>query len=345
MAYATECNIYIWTIGENVTPLRNGRVCGIFRELKWSPDSNFIAYISEELERTCPICQAYFGDVFIDSLDGGVHRALTTDLLGWSYDPDWSPDAKSITFTLRRVIQDSQNNYVPVTEEIFVISVERNSPINLTNHSARDLRPQWSPDGKLIAFLSDRGESELFDLYLMSSNGSGVRKAADLALDYKWPDSSHPYTWLPDGQFILYHYTLIDTLTGKEEAVSLPFDFIYAAWLMASEDEVVTPSLTPTFAFTPTPHCAEGWSQLRAGIEAVVTGGPNDPPNRVRAAPSTSAEIIAQIYPGHVVEVLEGPICTDALVFWKVESEVIPGGVGWTAEGDGKEYWLEPYQP
>lgn len=45
------------------------------------------------------------------------------------------------------------------------------------------------------------------------------------------------------------------------------------------------------------------------------------------------------------IEILEGPICADGLVFWKIESESIPGGIGWTAEGDGKEYYLEPYQP
>lgn len=45
------------------------------------------------------------------------------------------------------------------------------------------------------------------------------------------------------------------------------------------------------------------------------------------------------------IEILEGPICADGLVFWKIESESIPGGIGWTAEGDGKEYYLEPYRP
>ncbi len=40
-----------------------------------------------------------------------------------------------------------------------------------------------------------------------------------------------------------------------------------------------------------------------------------------------------------------GPVCADGLVFWKVENPDIPGGVGWTAEGDGVEYYLEPHQP
>jgi hypothetical protein len=42
--------------------------------------------------------------------------------------------------------------------------------------------------------------------------------------------------------------------------------------------------------------------------------------------------------------VVEGPVCADELVFWRVENSTIPGGTGWTAEGDGKEYWLELFE-
>ena len=68
-------------------------------------------------------------------------------------------------------------------------------------------------------------------------------------------------------------------------------------------------------------------------------------PNRVRAGPSRSEEIVTLLDPGTAVKVIEGPVCADGLVFWQVESEAIPGGVGWTAEGDGSEYYLEPYKP
>jgi hypothetical protein len=47
----------------------------------------------------------------------------------------------------------------------------------------------------------------------------------------------------------------------------------------------------------------------------------------------------------NVVKVIKGPICADGLIFWKLENDSIPSGVGWTAEGDGQEYWLEPYTP
>jgi hypothetical protein len=65
----------------------------------------------------------------------------------------------------------------------------------------------------------------------------------------------------------------------------------------------------------------------------------------VRSAPQKGDNIIGSLAPGSVVKVLEGPVCADGLVFWKVESEAIPGGAGWTAEGDGSAHWLEPFMP
>ncbi|MFZ5885459.1 MAG: SH3 domain-containing protein [Chloroflexota bacterium] len=87
--------------------------------------------------------------------------------------------------------------------------------------------------------------------------------------------------------------------------------------------------------------CAGKYTQLLPGVWAQVAPGD---PNRVRSTPSRSADVIGQLYPGTASLVVEGPICADGLVFWRVENSTIPGGSGWTAEGDGREYWLEPYE-
>ena len=91
--------------------------------------------------------------------------------------------------------------------------------------------------------------------------------------------------------------------------------------------------------------CAGKYTRLLPGIEAVVAGARTDLPNRVRSGPGLSNEVISQIYPPLLVKVIEGPVCADGLVFWKVGNSMIPGGSGWTAEGDGTEHWLEPYKP
>ncbi len=103
------------------------------------------------------------------------------------------------------------------------------------------------------------------------------------------------------------------------------------------------PKPTNTPLLSPTPvDCSQGWTRLKTGKPAQVAGLASDPPIRVRSEPATGENVLTQIYPGTVVQVGEGPVCAEGLVFWKVENAAIPGGTGWAAEGDGMEYWLEP---
>lgn len=92
------------------------------------------------------------------------------------------------------------------------------------------------------------------------------------------------------------------------------------------------------------PNCTSGSTHLEADGQAEVSKD-SPLPNRVRLGPSTGQPLIALLYPGLVIRLIEGPVCADDLVFWKVESELIPDGVGWTTEGDSTEYYLLPYEP
>jgi photosystem II stability/assembly factor-like uncharacterized protein len=100
------------------------------------------------------------------------------------------------------------------------------------------------------------------------------------------------------------------------------------------------PTTTPT---TQPKDCTNGWTQLKVNTYAKVSGDEGDLPNRVRAEADQQSDVTYQLYPGEIVKLIEGPFCTDNLVFWKVENANIPGGTGWTAEGDLHDYWLEPY--
>ena len=80
--------------------------------------------------------------------------------------------------------------------------------------------------------------------------------------------------------------------------------------------------------------------RLQIGKYAFVS---TNPPlsNRLRSGPSTSENVNDMLTPGTVMQVLDGPKCSDGLTFWHVK------GVqrifdGWTAEGDGSSYWLLP---
>jgi len=102
------------------------------------------------------------------------------------------------------------------------------------------------------------------------------------------------------------------------------------------------PSPAPTSEATP--NCDKGFSHLSIGqsITVVEVGHPN----RVRATPHVANDnIIGQISHGMYAKIVDGPVCLDGLVFWKIEGSSVPTGIGWSAEGDGTTHWLAPYQP
>jgi len=100
-------------------------------------------------------------------------------------------------------------------------------------------------------------------------------------------------------------------------------------------DPLGTPTAQP---WSPCPDSPP--SRLRVGDRAFVS---YDPPlsNRVRADPGTQAEILGHIPPGEELSILGGPECADTRVWWRISSQRA-GLVGWTAEGDGIDYWLVP---
>ena len=103
--------------------------------------------------------------------------------------------------------------------EIFTIPAEKGDVRNLTNSSgAADRDPAWSPDGKSIAYFSDR--SGEYKLYIESPDG--LTSAREITI----PHPKHYYTvsWSPDSKKILCHDTdlkvwVIDTTNGSIKQV------------------------------------------------------------------------------------------------------------------------------
>lgn len=101
-------------------------------------------------------------------------------------DPEWSPD-------------DTQVVYVDGfggSSDIFVMNAD-GSAIRQITHTGEEAFPTWSPDGKRIAFTSNREQLSDYlthDLYWMYPDGSGLHRVTTDASDYWDPH------WSPDGQ-------------------------------------------------------------------------------------------------------------------------------------------------
>ncbi len=99
------------------------------------------------------------------------------------------------------------------------------------------------------------------------------------------------------------------------------------------------PTADPRAACPPPNDPAYLPPRLSVGAQGrVVPGGF---PNNLRSQPGSSSDKIGEIPPGGVFTVLDGPRCStlDKIVWWQVRYNTT---FGWTAEGQGGVYWLEP---
>src|ERR1700728_5329708 len=67
-------------------------------------------------------------------------------------EPQLSPDGKTVAFTVQTV--DISQNAKP--KQIYTVSLDGGSPRQITTLGSDNERPEWSPDSRQIAFISDR---------------------------------------------------------------------------------------------------------------------------------------------------------------------------------------------
>jgi hypothetical protein len=99
--------------------------------------------------------------------------------------------------------------------------------------------------------------------------------------------------------------------------------------------DVATPGPTPTLPVVQCPGFLP--SRVTIGGYARVTPGL---PNNLRAEASTSGAWVGSVPGGAVVYVMLGAVCGPNTAWWLVSYN---GVTGWTMEGVGNTYWLEPY--
>ena len=86
--------------------------------------------------------------------------------------------------------------------DIYKVPAQGGTAVQLTTQASYEANPVWSPDGKQIAFASDRNGN--FDLFIMPADGGTAQR-----LTYH-SASEIPSAFTPDGKFVLFSASIQD---------------------------------------------------------------------------------------------------------------------------------------
>ncbi len=175
----------IWKINE-----RSGKLVQVTRHT-----SGNLAFPSISADRKTIVYEESFG---LWKLDVGSGRSTEIRL-------NLTSDTKENDVQLRTISSEAdgvsvspsgKRAAISTRGEIFSIATSRGEVQRVTETFWREQAPRWSPDGKFIAFISDRTGRE--EIWIADERGGNLKQLTDVDCD------KAPITWAPDSKSMLW---------------------------------------------------------------------------------------------------------------------------------------------
>jgi Tol biopolymer transport system component len=169
----------------------------------WSPDWEKVAFVQERGGDVYGLARN--SDIYGMNADGSGRRRLTRSPQN-DGDPVWSPDGRRLAFVRVRggradiYVVDADGSGLRRLAHAITFRPDPGAP-----SSGFGANPAWSPDGRRIAFMSNRDGND--DIFVVNADGSGLRNLTPGRGDDRkrtWWGSFDGPMWSPDGRKIVF---------------------------------------------------------------------------------------------------------------------------------------------
>jgi Tol biopolymer transport system component/C-terminal processing protease CtpA/Prc len=171
------------------------------RELSVSPDGKEVAFVLH-------------GDVYVTSVEYNTTKRIT-NTPQQERDVQFSPDGRSLVYASERngLWQVYQASLTKADEKQFAYATDIKEE-QLTNSEVTSFYPQYSPDGKEVAFLENRTTLRVINL-----KSKQVRTVMDGKYEYSYSDGDQWFQWSPDSKWLLSNYIAVGGWNNKDVAL------------------------------------------------------------------------------------------------------------------------------
>jgi Tol biopolymer transport system component len=187
----------------------------------WSPDGRQLVFTGYD---------GGLSDLFIVNRDGTGLRRLTSDKYA-DLHPAWSPDGKTIAFVTDRGGDTDFEHLRFGNMRIALFHLDAGT-IELLGHMehGKNIDPAWAPDGRSLAFVSDRtGISNIFlydfgdgNIYQLTNLYTGVQGITPLSPVMTWARQADrlAFVYYEEGQFSVYSIENPRSLLAARDSVA-----------------------------------------------------------------------------------------------------------------------------
>lgn len=180
-----------------VCALEGGRACAtVTTDLgwparpAWNPATGELVFV-----RYVAGASGEDSDILVASPDLSQIRPLVSQTGNQDY-PDVSSDGTLLVYDTAQTLSLHRAG-VQVVRHLWVMDLRTGRARPLVPGDGQDMQADLAPDGRRLAFASDRG-GEGFEIWVVGLDGQGLRQLTSGEGSKTWP------AWSPDGETILY---------------------------------------------------------------------------------------------------------------------------------------------